>query len=825
MESLQEFIRKYFSILNISKMPPAVLNRYKAYAEKDDFPNDTVKSWGKNFMKHGSTDWQDLPDIKALPDKVLDLLYKDLLRTFTAMHAHKMSLSDKGKTFVETYYGPGADKIFFTPEISLSDETQIKKLLDYINKGDINVGLEWGEPEVIQEILEETRSVSGNSSKRVISNIVNKIISDETSKAEAQALGINLNKIRNAVEPTINITNDDRKKLRDNFGNICSTLLKEKKTYEDFKKYEPNEKIVSEQIDTAISNTDYTGKTNKANFVPPKYKDTDPNLKQRIDKGFENFYTNFLKQYATAHRDNIFIKPEAKAIFKAIDKAKITPTDDLNKLIKESGTIINSLRGKEPFKAADHMEWLSKQLESFKQNGLSDSVDGALRWGYQMNRIVTELCKNAVAEGKEKEAKTALEVLSVMQYGTFTSRTMDAINKTDINIFSDSKLSWNNNEGVQMVTKALDKTIGFGIKVAGYAITGAVNRARKHGAAFNHSGEMQDLSDARDKELADKKIKDEKDKNAADKANRLEKRDNNKTIKDVKEYIKAKYNGLDIRHAQEEVQEQEKEIQEQVAIANAARKEIEEMRSAHDEFEKQNKIVNDFDNIPNDIKSERKKLKKIKSEIAKRQKILSSKGPYETHNNPITHIAMSEAESEHYEDKLNNEIDNLTRQFQSTQSEIDGLKAKFKNPEELKKRNDAEVARDSKKAENDKYLKAQQDLENAQKTYQHLETNARYVDLRDNLEKYSEAKEAKEKAEKEIETRQQEWNKWDEKNRNIYKELMAYWDFLQSGGKTKAPLFRLSTKKIQEKMDKTQASGKTAMEEAYLSWKQQHSYI
>ena len=93
-------------------------------------------------------------------------------------------------------------------------------------------------------------------------------------------------------------------------------------------------------------------------------------------------------------------------------------------------------------------------------------------------------------------------------------------------------------------------------------------------------------------------------------------------------------------------------------------------------------------------------------------------------------------------------------------------------------------------------LEAQlQNQENANNTLQGYITqydNAK-ADIETAQEEIDNARNAKIK-------RQEDWNKWDENNRNMYNELMAYWDFLQTG-KTKN-LFRLSTKSLQDKMDK-----------------------
>ena len=859
-------------------MPPAVMDRYEKYIENKDFPNKDVQSWHDDLMKDNSTEWKDLPKISDLSDNELDLLYKDLLQTFSAMNGHRGSLSNESKTFVETYYGP--EKLFSIPDISPDIERQIKQLLTRINDGGIVVGLEWPEPEIIEEVLNGTRTVNNSSAKKSIDKIVNRLMdNDKDAINELENLGIDLIKIRNAVNTTVNITDDIREKFRADCPQIFGQLFKEKKIYDDFKKYEPDEKIVSEQIDSALSKTDYTGKINESNYVPPKYKDTDPNIRQRINKGLKNAYSDVLKKFLTVHRANLFMKPTSKAIIEKFDDKdiQIKPTDDLNVLIAKSDAIAGKLRGKEPFKAADHLKWLTGKLKVYKENGLSDSIDGALRWGYQMNRIVTELITEAAKEGKVEEAKTALEVLSVMQYGTFTSRTMDAINQTDFTIFSDKNLSWMKNgkepmgQAVQFVAGAADFLIKKGVQAVGYAATAVVNHARKRGATFDNKGPLKTLSDKRKEELAKNKAEAERKKNEANATDNAKIQDNDAIINGATKHLSDTYNGMTVEQAQKEIKNHETEMQQQVALAREAQERMEGLQSKHDEYEQNNEIVTNYDNIPQNVNTAKSELRKIKREIKKRQSILASKsngktysvnntqsaaktkskqannfGGWEisttfpaktveyssgteqpTYKSPITKQPMSEKESEHYEEKILNEISELEKQYDEKKAQIKQLNDTFNNKDEKDKRDKAASEMTRLDKDNKAYLTAEQDLDTAKRTHHTLETDKKYLDLQENVSKYSDAVANKEKAQKDIDLREKEWGKWDEKNKDDYEELMAYWDFLQSG-KTKS-MFHISTKKLQAEMDKVhekddEYKGKTEMQIKYAKWKKAHSY-
>ena len=216
----------------------------------------------------------------------------------------------------------------------------------------------------------------------------------------------------------------------------------------------PSDKIKS-AFDTAKSNVAYDDK-NSPDYVPPKRKDEITPL-QRMSEWADETYADIFEKYTKFKGDRLYFSPNAKNIVAAIHKAKVKPTDGIKGVLDKAGDIEKGLLYKSP-KATDHFKWFSKTMGELGST-MPKAFEGALRNGRQMRAIIEEMILIAVRDGKVDEAKTAMEVLSVIKYGYTTSKIMDALGKEKLSIFSDGKLSWNKNEGMKFVTTALDKSI------------------------------------------------------------------------------------------------------------------------------------------------------------------------------------------------------------------------------------------------------------------------------------------------------------------------------------------------------------------------------
>ncbi len=770
MEQLQSFIKKYFSLLNLRGMPEPVLAQYKKYINDNDFPNNDVKSWSSaDFMDPTTHAWKDLPDFSTLSDIEVDLLYKDLLQTFDAMSSHKRSLAQDSKDFIDAYYGQ--NKTFSVPSIPATEKTHILQLLTLVNNDEVPAYLGWDEQPLVQEVLAGNKDANSGAVKKIVYNIINQIKQAQqqgtlSQDAQNKLAPLDLNRIQNVVNQEIQVTNTDRANLRNSGAKIFETLFKKKKVFDDFKKYEPGEKFVSEQIEKALSSTDYTGKTNDKNYIPAKYKD-ELTFGQKIKEKLEDTYSDVLKKYLTLHRANLFIKPEAKAIFGALDKAGIKPTDGIEKILEKSGDITGKLKGKQPFGATDHFKWMTDKLSDYQKNGMSKAIKGALRNGYQMRHIVEQLILDAVKEGKVKEAKTTLEVLSVMQYGLFTSRTMDAINKTDMTIFSDGKLSWNKNDGIKMVTSAFDRTIKLGIQGLGYAATAATNTIRHTGRTFDHSGKVNDKSEERKTELVQQRADFDSEKATKDAAFDAEIAANESTRNatgitdlDASRNTLATGENFETRRKQ---------------VLDARQASFDALDKIETDYNNRQNLQNEVTALNNDVTTLGNDLRAMSGTLTNQFDVLLAEQKRQLLNQKQQEIQQKTME-----------INQINNQYASAGLTLDNEYNRIHTT--------------TAPARQDLYNLSRTKRDNAQTTYdtQKQDNDA----LRQKIDEYETATENINNAQRQKDELQHAADQWDDKNKNEYLELMAYWDFLQSGN-TKS-LFHISTKKLQAKMNSGQ---------------------
>lgn len=262
-------------------------------------------------------------------------------------------------------------------------------------------------------------------------------------------------------------------RFKDNYTEIFDTLLTKSKVREHFLA-QTDSRIIARPLNEALKQTDYENKDSK-DYVPEKYSD-EKNWRQRFEDFKNDTYENHLRRFVNPSRGTrLYFSPWAQNIIKAFDKSKLKPTDGIEGILGKKDEILKNLASSPTSK--DHFEWFTKTIETLKVAGMSKAVEGALRNGKQMRHLVSGIIAEAVEQGKIKEAKTALEVLSVAKYGLSSSRTLNALNEAtkDMKIFSDDKLSWNKNEGVQLVTRATDKIAGLAIRGAGLVATGIHN--------------------------------------------------------------------------------------------------------------------------------------------------------------------------------------------------------------------------------------------------------------------------------------------------------------------------------------------------------------
>lgn len=787
---MKNFLYDYFALRNMQSMSDGVLNHLNGLIKKNEYPNDTVKSWKNKFLEPVDPAKPDgkkkikgkdkLPDINSLTPDEFEELYRSFYAVFNSMSQNIDSYTGEGnlktREFIENYFGK--DKVFEPTPIQKKTKDEISQFVNLLlNNTDALTasGVERDELSILRSIQKDQSNIDKPKTRNLLFRLIRGISRDiqwgniPENVANLFA-SVGLDDILNELNKPETITRVKLQLFKDNYIKIFETLYSKDKIYAVFKENEGNDKTISRQIDTALSDTDYTGKINDKNYIAPKYEE-DLNLKQTINKALDNTYKNVLKKYLTLHRDNLFIKPEAKAIFGALDKEKIKPTDGINKILEKAGDITNSLKGKEPFNAAKHFEWMINILKSLKNNGKGKTLEAALRNQRQLRSIVEEIVIEALSgkEKKVKEAKTAMEVLSVMQYGLFTSRTMDAINKTDMNIFSDKGLSWNKNDGIQFVTKAVDRTLKAGLQLGGYALTAAINGSRRIGSNLRNSDRLVKQSEIRKKELEKDKIDWDSTKQTEDAVDKKTISDNdiriqNSSIKDDTELSNAKTK-LKLERAIEEANRQAFNVAEE----NFARWE--------------------------QYKSNYERLMQISVErVTISRGIGRLKAELQAMSNPVLD---QQAELEAKIKKQ--ELLRTKKQLDNLEKEADNLKARYPGIRTDKATGKIIIVPYNKfMYQKDTYGNAKMRRDKAEQVYT-ISKNANDA-LDKHIYDYEDGNEQKKAAQDRLDKRAEKDKKWSNDNKNEYLELMAYWDFLQTG-KTKN-LFRFNTKKLQDKMDK-----------------------
>ena len=795
MENLQEFIKEYFSLLNLKKMPDTVKGHYDEMVANKDFPNKTVKGWADK-MKDG--DWNKLPDFKTLNDDELNELYVDLLETLDAMSAHTTNMDDDTKKFISTNFGDG--KLFNVPSITVGIKNQMERLITLVlNDTDVKaMDLLYGQyngESVLRAVLTGRKKYEDKDVKELIHTIISnyrqlKRENYLSERAAAKLDSLNWDTMQDAVKrfDISDVTDDNRKKLKEDAPKIFKTLFDKKKTREAFEKYEPGEKFVSEQINGALSDTDYTGKINEENYIAPKYTDK-KNLRQKIDEKLDNAYSNVLKKYLTLHRANLTMTKCAPAIIKQLDKAEIEPTGGIKAILEKSGDVMNGLKGKEPFKAAEYFKWMTDKLSDYKDHGLGDAIEGALRNRRQMEHIIERLIFDAVEEDKVEAAEAVMEVLSVMQYGAFTSRTMSAVNGTDMTLFSDKGLSINNNEYMRGITKGADWMIKKGIQLAGYTTTALANKVfRNKSRVLGNSANLKQAVIDEKQRLADEKTEFEKEKNKQDKADRKTLKENGLKLKNSKAYFK----GLELKS----IKQADKKL--------TADREVEAQKLSAFESAQQ-----DFDVLD----KEKQTYERLFAIWVERPKISAEIGRLKAELKAMPNPAPDQ-DTELEAQTKKQELMQQQEQLKQLEEEYEALKAEYSGTVVDKKTGKITIKPYNKA----KYKAAKDNCDAAKKAYDDQKQDN--DTLQQNIDTYKDSKALIKETKEQMAKRQEKADTWDDDHKNGYAKLWAHWEFLQSGA-TKS-LFHWSTKNLQKKMDSGRMNSK--YNAFYAKWLQEHSY-
>lgn len=496
--SLKQKLFDYFAQRHFDLMTPEVRARFDDYAKNEDFQGH-MKHWNDNYVG------ANLPDLLAagtphqLSSTEWEELYNAFQEAFQALDSSKNpSVGFEGPykkatlDFIKKYFGDSS-KTFTTTSATTSTETVFRELETFLrnNRGALEMPFKTNMQNVFKDDFTYDKLLSDLGSKKYNSNL--------KFRKQLESIIQYIDYYQNYPDPsylptatppngrpiTCDLTpldpdsskwydiSDKRRhvnQFKSDFSEIFDTLLTKSSVRTDFLS-KASDKI-ADPLTKAIELTDYENKDSK-DYVSEKYPD-EKNWRQELEDWANNTYEDYFRKFVNPSRGTrIYFSPWSQNIIKAFDKAKVKPTDGLEGILKNRDAIAKNLKSSKT--SSDHFKWFADTIEKLKSAGMGKAVEGALRNGAQMRHLVSGLIAEAVKQGKVKEAKTALEILSVAKYGLLSSRTLDAIRKADMTIFSDGKLSWNKNEGIKMVTTAADKTIRAAVVGVSAGIVGINN--------------------------------------------------------------------------------------------------------------------------------------------------------------------------------------------------------------------------------------------------------------------------------------------------------------------------------------------------------------
>ena len=790
--SMKDFLLQHYMQLRFNNMPAEVRAKYTDFLNGNDGKGDfrgNMADWKKNLMhEEGRGNWVEnqLPDPTDssgpfyLNDDEWKKLFKAFQSAFRAMGADKDNFKDnkKANDFLDEYFGD-ASKLFSYATADHEAEAQIQNLQQAFNNY----------PQ-LEQALKQSNIVSSDFSLRDFTSKLNSKNYNSDPKFQEQLLNIvrglewlaqenpnvatmlqkvKFDKIQNGFESTI-----DPNKLayfKRMYRPLLNTLGQESKVFTVFKNYDSGK--ISGPIEEAKKKVGYDDKQSD-DYVPPKRKD-ELTAWQQLKERAGDTYNDVLGKYLSAHGNRVYFSPSARFIVNAIDGAKIKPTDGIDKILESESKIKSNLQYKSPT-ATKHFEWFIKTIKELKDT-MPKAYAGALKHGRQMKAIIAEMIKKAVREGKIDEAKSAMEVLSVIKYGYTTSKTMTAIGKEKFSIFSDSKLSWNKNEGMQFITNAMDKSLKFAFMTVGYGITMAGNAYRLNGSKFNKKrGRLADAQTQwANKNSADRqRIQDEFDNSRRDRDLHQQTLDNLNTSYGINDTtINTKRNDLAIAR------------QGEIPLKHDIQRKEQRLQATN------NRINNEARNVStkrSEIYGIITELRDIKNQIRQQDAILANPDPTGTLP-PASVQAIAQT---------------------AAQRKADLTKIQNKKRQELRNQRKQLHRIPHKAADARRQLGTyQRELDDARRNLTQMQNNNFAQERR--LNAWGDAKDMISMLDKQISEHDKTLREWDDKHKDHYMELMAYWDMLETGRDShtgamyKWALLR-SNKHSQENFDKNKAA-------------------
>ncbi len=737
-------------------------------------PKPDLKNWANTMLNRDLPDPNEAGGHAELSDDEWKKLFSAFQVAMRAMAGNKKSFSDNNKAlaFLDEHFGAG--KLFDVGQLSAATNTAVSQFAAFLHNNSYEQGLKIHNALVaagqspfnsiaeFKEFSDNLVAGKHNTDSKVREKLekLSQIISGNWDFFESKGVDYSAapgltnetaDQIANNLEEDNSVQPYKLSQFKRDYGNLLGTLYKDGKVLEVFSQYD-NGKI-SGPLKTAKEKINYDNKESE-NYLAPK-RDDELNLAQQISKWCGDTYEDCLKKYITLRGDRLYVSPDAKLIVKAFDKAEIKPTDGLAKVVAGADKIKAGL----PPVARKKFEYFAATMKDL-QVTMPKAFDGALRNGRQLRAIVSEMIISAIRNGKAEEAKVAMEVLSVIKYGFTTSKIIEALRKENFTIFSDSKLSWNKNDGMKFVMTALDKGLRTAFLGAGYGITIVNNTIQRSRSKFSgdlgrmnaahkdwketHDQRKISLEYSRDKTIADStKLHDNLSKlgtkggvNAGNITTKRADLDGPGGIKERAETAKTDFEAA------------ETAFNDNASRAAALPGEITALRNKRNDLRKE---IRDIDN----------EIATLNTKLATYTGLTDAVSVAEA-TELVRRINKKEAEKQVKEKERNDPTTGILKQIADKQAE------------QTTKTDPAHIAT----------LASDRDAE--QINYENMRKAEKRE--RNKIEYFDEATQTVSELHDSIINQQDAIDNWDNKDKDMYLDLMAHWDFLESGAtKSHAP--------------------------------------
>ena len=854
---MDKFLKKYYKQLHFNAMPDGVRARFLDWIKNGTLTDD-MRHWVRDYMtqnSNGTYSFKELPD-PANDDHLSKDEAKQLFiafqSAFAGMAADKAKFKDSNPQayeFVDNYFGenklfnvsPATQKcadgiknmialIASNPQVkrivlaSKSDdgkaifdkESDLDDFLSKCAKGDYNKN--GSVQRKVQKVAAAMENAAWSRSGTNVGAAIENIHESLTDVMDKNAFAMNPD----------DITDTQLKDFREIYSKtdkngLLQTLYYNKNVRSKFAAYDNG--AITGPIEKAEESVNYQDNT-KGNYVDPKIKDVKTPL-QRLESWATDTYEDYFAKYSELRGGKLFYTEEGKEIFKAIDKVKIKPSDGLKTLLDKASEVEGKINTPE---VREYFKWFVETMKPIADK-MPKAVAGAWNNSTQMKAIITQIIlkaadpKNHDPHAMEK-AVTAMEIMNAMKYGMMTSKIMDAMKQTEFSIFSDGKLSWNQNEGIQFVTRAFDKTIKAAFLAVGYAVTIAGNKINLSGMQITNDGALAKTFKEVNKDLAqDASLNKQRLQNTI--ANINNTITGTETERDTAE-TNLRNSGVDIDRRREDYKTQIEHIKKRMEDAAKERDKhqpeidkrqgiMDRLQSAKDNFDELTKISRD------------QNLTDLQTEITEKNRILNEQ--IRDQRNSLRTPIGNRAQRTARDTAVYQMIAQLTLEITKNNQEL--AKARADQPQ---KRTDANRELNDRKNYgpglenatlsdvNREYMNAERARDAAQRQFdaedRNVEDAKRDLDALMNEAEYKDINkfdEANQKLDELIKTREKEQNaldNWDQEHLNKVEILRRAWNSIQTGemidgttvsnlvwfGSTKAAQERLDTQLLKQKL-------------------------